>query len=122
MNVIERARQGYAPKTSAVRTERATELQLLGQVTSRIRNAAQSQDMPRLSEALFDNRRIWNHLAGEVVDEQNGLPEELRARIFYLAEFVAAHSRKVLRGEATIDTLIEVNTAVMRGLSSGSAR
>ncbi len=70
-----------------------------------------------LAEALHENRTLWTHLAAEVADDDNELSQDLRARLFYLAEFTAHHSRKVLRGEADVAPLIEVNTAVMRGLS-----
>ena len=44
------------------------------------------------------------------------LPDDLRARIFYLAEFTDQHTRKVLNGRDTAGPLIEINTAIMRGL------
>ena len=57
-------------------------------------------------------------LAGDVADAANGLPKELRAQIFYLAEFTNQHSTLVLRGEGDVDVLVEINTAIMRGLRS----
>jgi flagellar protein FlaF len=44
------------------------------------------------------------------------LPSQLRAQLFWLAEFTETHSRKVLAGQATVAPLLEVNTAVLRGL------
>jgi flagellar protein FlaF len=46
----------------------------------------------------------------------------LRARIFYLAEFTRAHTRKVLRRTAGPDALVEINLAVMRGLRASEDR
>lgn len=69
-----------------------------------------------MAEAIHENRRLWTILASDVVDKENGLPAQLRAQIFYLAEFTESHSRKVLAKEATADALVEINTAVMRGL------
>lgn len=57
-------------------------------------------------------------MAADVADPNNQLPEELRAQIFYLAEFTEHHSRLVLAGAATADILVEVNTSVIRGLNS----
>jgi flagellar protein FlaF len=71
---------------------------------------------PDLVAALHDNRRLWTILAVEVADEANALPRDLRARIFYLAEFIAQHTPKVLTREAGAEALIEINTAIMRGL------
>ena len=119
MNVIEQARQAYAPAKSPLRTGRSAELQLFSETTARLRTAATTplSNFGALAKALHDNRTLWTHLAAEVADDENGLPQDLRARLFYLAEFTSFHSRKVLRGEADVTPLIEVNTAVMRGLN-----
>ena len=55
-------------------------------------------------------------MATQVADAKNALPQGLRAQIFYLAEFTLQHSRKALSGGASVRPLIEINTAVMRGL------
>ena len=119
MNVIEQARQAYAPVNSPLRTDRSTELQIFSQTTSRLRLAATATppDFARLAAALHENRRLWTLLAADVADADNGLTQDLRAQIFYLAEFTAYHSRKVLKDDATVDALIDINLAVMRGLS-----
>lgn len=119
MNIIDQARQAYAPRKSPLRTGRSVEHQLLSETTMRLRSTAAKlpANFAAFAEAIHANRAVWTHLAAEVADDANGLSEDLRARIFYLAEFTAFHSRKVLKGEADISALVEVNTAVMRGLS-----
>ena len=72
---------------------------------------------PALAAAIHDNRRLWTLLAADVATESNPLPRELRARILYLAEFTRVHSGEVLRNGASVEPLVEVNTAVMRGLA-----
>lgn len=120
MNATDLARQAYSAAHSPLRTGRSAEQQVLAMATANLRSAADASppDFPRLVEALHLNRKLWTRLAADVSDSGNPLPEELRARIFYLAEFTAAHSGRVLRGRASVDALIEVNLAVMRGLSS----
>ena len=51
----------------------------------------------------------------------DGLPALLRARLFWLYEFTASHSRAVLEGKAEATVLVEINTAVMRGLRGEGA-
>jgi flagellar protein FlaF len=119
VNVIEKARQAYAPTQTAIRTDRAVESQLLSQITARLRRHLEGGkgDFPALAAAIYDNRRAWTTLATSVADQENHLPAMLRAQIFYLAEFTDHHSRKVLLGTASAQALVDVNTAVIRGLN-----
>jgi flagellar protein FlaF len=94
------------------------EAQLIGQVTARLRRAAMNAaDFPTLVAALHANKQMWDTLAVSVADKDNTLPQALRAQIFYLAEFTTHHSRKIMRGQDTVTPLIEINTAVLRGLN-----
>lgn len=119
MNIIEQARQAYAPTQMAIRTDRAIESQLLSQVTARLRRSLTGNvvNFPALASAIHDNRRIWTTLAASVADQENNLPDDLRAKLFYLAEFTDHHSAKVLAGAADAQALVDINTAVMRGLN-----
>jgi len=119
VNIIEQARQAYSPQTSALRTGRSAEHQLFSEATSRLRKTASNlpNNFAAFAEAIHANRAIWTHFAAQVADDENALSEDLRARIFYLSEFTSFHSRKVLKQEADIGPLIEINAAIMRGLS-----
>lgn len=123
MNVIEQARLAYAPTQVAVRTDRSVEAQLISQITARLRRAASGtkSEFPKLMSALHDNRRMWIAMAADVAGNENGLPDALRAQIFYLAEFTEHHSRQVINGKADVTALIDINTAVMRGLNGQGA-
>ena len=73
-----------------------------------------------ISEAVYENRRLWIVIAASVADDANGLPEDLRARLFYLAEFTNHHSSRVFADKASLEPLIDVNTAIMDGLRNQS--
>lgn len=74
-------------------------------------------NFPAFINALHQNQTLWQIIASDVANSKNGLPESLRARLFYLYEFVEHHFRKVVNGaEEEIDILIEINTSTMRGL------
>ena len=123
MNVIEQARQAYAPKHFPLRTPRSVEAELISQITARLKKASvePKKNFPELVAALSDNRRLWTTMAADVADNLNSLPSSLRAQIFYLAEFTEHHSAKILKGEADSEVLIEINTAVLRGLNKVGA-
>lgn len=119
MNAHAQALRGYSHAASPTRTLRGTEYEVVARVTHRLRDAARRgrRGYPALVAALSENRRLWTAFAAEVSGSANGLPDDLRARIFYLAEFTEKHSREVLRGRAGVGPLLEVNLAILRGLS-----
>ena len=123
MNALDQARSAYAATAAPLRTPRATEYEAFARITARIRKAAEGgrHSFPALAAALTDNRQLWTLLAAEVADGGNALPPPLRAQIFYLAEFTDHQTRKVLKGEARADVLVEINAAVMRGLGAEAA-
>jgi flagellar biosynthesis activator protein FlaF len=112
------ARAAYASPDAPVRTQRATEYDAIARITARLKaaDAPDGVEFAKLAAALHDNRKLWATLAADVAEPENPLPGALRARILYLAEFTDHHSRKVLARQAGADPLIEINTAVMRGL------
>ncbi|MCX7645340.1 MAG: flagellar biosynthesis regulator FlaF [Rhodobacteraceae bacterium] len=123
MNATQLARTAYAAPGAPARSGRSAEYDLFARVTRRLREAL-AEDTPgpapriaALARALHENQRLWTVLAADVADDGNGLPRELRARLFYLAEFTRVHSARVLRGEASAGVLVDINTAVMRGLA-----
>ena len=118
MNGLSIAERGYLGSMETTRSERRSEYEVIARITRKLRDAARAQktDYPGFVEALDLNRQLWQIFAIDVADDQNPLPQELRARIFYLAEFTETHTRKVLRDKVSIMPLLEVNMAVLRGL------
>lgn len=124
MNVQSLARAAYSQHGAPTRTDRGTEYEVFARVTNALRIAASkgAQGFPDLADAIHKNRRLWTLLATDVASQENSLPQELRARIFYLAEFTQDYSPKVLRQGASIAPLLEINASIMRGLTAGSAK
>lgn len=121
MNTLDQARRAYGPATSPVRTGKDLEHQLFREVTAELsRAAAPDAPFPGLVEALERNRRVWTHVAASVAAPDNALPEDLRARLFYLSEFVTHQTRRLLRREGEVQPLIDLNLSVMRGLSGAA--
>jgi flagellar protein FlaF len=108
----------YAQREAPTRSLRSVEYDLLALVTRRLRTAwaNRNDDFPGLVRAVTDNQQLWSTLAADVALPGNSLPAALRARLFYLYQFTAQHSRGVLDGKANVEVLADINTAVMRGL------
>lgn len=109
--------------TAPVRTARGTEYAAFQKVTARMTRATRPDvPMAERAAALHDNRRLWLVLATDLADDANGLPETLRARLMFLAEFALLSGSRALKDAGAMAALIDVNTAVMRGLSDDAGR
>ena len=112
------ANSAYNTSVRSIGSERGLEYQVFSQVTrdlAAVRNDAHDYHAS-LAAALHKNMKLWTFLAGEVAIEANKLPAQLRAGIFYLAEFTRHQTPKIRAGEADPDVLVEINTMMMRGL------
>ncbi|TMM52515.1 flagellar biosynthesis regulator FlaF [Sulfitobacter sabulilitoris] len=121
MNAFSMAQRAYAPTAAPTRTARSAEYDVIARITFRLKRAAECKDHGALVAALHENRMLWTTLAADVADPDNLLPAELRAKIFYLAEFTHHHTSLVLRDHVSAVPLLEVNTAILRGLKQEGA-
>lgn len=116
MNSYALAQRAYAPTATPTRSDRSIEYDVIARITSRLKKAIMDKSFPKLLEALHENNKLWRALAIDVADPDNNLPQTLRARIFYLAEFTDAHTKKVIRKDDNAIPLLEINMAILRGL------
>lgn len=123
MNVQSMAHRAYA-HSAATKTDRRTEYETIARATHELKAAAEQGDagFPQLADALHRNKTLWAILAADVAGADNPLPADLKARILYLSEFTKRHSAQVLARQANVVPLLEINTAVLRGLRNGSSR
>ena len=119
MSVAAQARNNYGQHARTLKTPRDIEYDVLARITGRIQSHlphTPGRISGPLAEALTDNSRLWTTFATDVAHPENVYPADLRARLFFLAEFTMKHTAQVLSGKASADVLVEINTAVMRGL------
>jgi flagellar biosynthesis activator protein FlaF len=110
-----------AYQQAAQRSEppRDLEYRLLGEVTRALIDAAalDPTDFAGRIDALDWNRRVWSALANDCASDGNALPAPVRAQIISLSIWVGRHTSAVMRREAEIEALIDVNRAIMQGLA-----
>ncbi|MFK7945595.1 MAG: flagellar biosynthesis regulator FlaF [Paracoccaceae bacterium] len=121
MSALAYQQNGYVSATKSTGMPRNIEYQLFSRITGHL-NRASRPDAPMtvLAAALQENLALWRTLGLDVADTDNELSPQLRAQLFYLFEFTNAHTPKVLRGEAEVQPLIDINTSIMRGLRPSS--
>ncbi|RMF34901.1 MAG: flagellar biosynthesis regulatory protein FlaF [Alphaproteobacteria bacterium] len=117
------ATSAYAETGRTQLAPRRIEYQAFARITHRLSRAAEGgrAEFPRLAAAVNDNLALWRVLALDLADPDNALPEDLRASLLSLAIFTLRHSDAVLAGRAAPDALVDINTALMRGLRGAGA-
>lgn len=111
----------YQATQTATETPRQTEYRLFGQVTRALVTARDTGDKargtPEWHKAILWNRRLWMALQGDLAADGNGLPDDLKAKLISVAIWVDKYSRKVMKGEAELSPLIDINRNIMGGLA-----
>ena len=108
------AHVGYA--SNAVRTDKDNEYTIFARITHMLRRAREDVPTPERLMAVHKNNDLWTILAADLSHPGNSLPDRLKADLLSLAIFSIRHGHAVMSGSATVDPLIDINMAMMRGL------
>jgi flagellar protein FlaF len=73
-----------------------------------------------LFEALLRNIQLWNIFAQECGAAGNPLPQALKTQIASLAAWAISQSEKAIAHEAGVESLVEINRMVAKGLATKS--
>ncbi len=107
----------YAQPNASVKSPKALEYDLFARMTRALtRVSGPNAKYEEKAGALHANRMLWTKLAALVADPANALGADVRAGLLSLAQFSIAQTHRVLRDDADMTPLIDVNTAVMTGL------
>jgi flagellar biosynthesis activator protein FlaF len=114
--------RAYQQVARRAETPRDIEYRLFAEVTRDLLalKSKPREDFRSWMDALHRNRRVWAALADDCAQPGNTLPEATRAQIISLSLFVHRHTSQVMRQEADLDTLIDLNRTIMHGLSPSS--
>ena len=111
---MQNAYAAYREASITADDPRAIEYKLMAKAATALELSA--EDPIQLPAAIFDNRRLWQTLVTDLSDPGNKLPDRMKADLIGLGLFVERHSEKVLRREADVAVLIDINRTVMKGL------
>jgi len=112
--------RAYQQAAQRAETPRDVEYRLFSVVTRALMDvqAKPRSDVRAWIGALHWNRRLWAQLADDCAQPDNALPVSTRAQIISLSLFVHRTTSEVMRQEADIDILIELNRTIMQGLGA----
>ena len=111
--------RAYQQAAQRAETPRDVEYRLFAQVTRALLDVKSTprEDLSAWIDVLHWNRRIWAALADDCSSPTNALPEQTRAQVISLSLFVHRTTSHVMRREAEIDVLIDLNRTMMQGLA-----
>lgn len=109
----------YGQPNTAQKSPRSVEYDVIARITSRLRAAIEDkpQNFALVAETMHENRRLWTELAIDLSGAGNGLPAPLRLQLLQLAQFTLRHTDDVLAGREDAAVLVDINLAILRGLS-----
>lgn len=70
-----------------------------------------------LRTTITENQTFWSAIKVDLLSPTNQMPRDLRVSIASTATFVERHSVEVLAGRGDLQTLVEINQAIMSGLA-----
>jgi len=118
MNIATQAHSLYGQARN-LKTPRDLEYEVIAGITGRLKSALAETGVTRVSRlasALHENRQLWTVLALDLAHPDNAFPADLRAKLFFLAEYTFQLTDQVLGGAQDGSALVDINTSIMRGL------
>jgi flagellar protein FlaF len=101
------------PKAARAREREALQRAIRKLSLGKLRGAGS----PEAAEALICVRQLWTFLIENLADEENGLPDALRASLISIGLWIQREAALVESGRSTnFDGLIEVNQLIADGL------
>lgn len=103
--------------------EKEIEYALFRQITDALEQVTRAENVQLTdwADAIHRNQQLWTTIAIDLLHPGNGLPEQTKRSLLYLAEFVRQSSIKILSGEGDIADLVEINQSIMGGLAGRAA-
>ena len=113
------AAAAYATTMKTTLEPRGVELKAFLRINGRLIAAKDNAkaSVAEVAGAIHQNNQLWTILATDVASEGNTLPKPLRAQILSLAIYSQKMGRAILRGEANLSALTDVNSTIIDGLS-----
>jgi len=107
----------YKKTIRTTETPRDMERKVFNKITGGLeRHAEDGPFSMELKDYLEQNQKLWMTLRGDIMHPENALPAELKGSLFNLSLWVDRHTISVLKGEGSVQPLIEVNRNIMAGL------
>jgi flagellar protein FlaF len=116
--------EAYKATRKLTQSGREIEASALMQAAHKIKECQNNWDAPdrnvKLNKALMNNQRVWSILQGELIKDDNPLPEQIRKDLLNLSVFIDKRIFEVIAYPAPekLTILIDINLNIAAGLST----
>jgi flagellar protein FlaF len=100
---------------------RNVEREILLKVTGAMEEASSRGDNDALRKAITDNQLLWTVFVRDLESETNQLPQDLRRQLIEIGHTVIREITDNINGTPDLDFLININKAIIDGLSEQAA-
>ncbi|MDI9409096.1 MAG: flagellar biosynthesis regulator FlaF [Candidatus Pacebacteria bacterium] len=108
----------YQQTTSAAKTPRELEREIIARVTHQLKLAKEKRkDSILVARAVSDNLSLWYVMISDLASEGNQLPLEIRGNLISVGMAVVRECEQVDRTKVNLDFLITVNQSMIEGLA-----
>jgi len=113
----------YAAMDDALLSPKRAEAHAIAGLTRRMIATFADDAAPfsRRADILHENRRLWYAVLQSVADDDNEMPDALRAGLVNLGAFVDRATTELLRGKGDARVLLEINRRIVAGLAAQTA-
>jgi flagellar biosynthesis activator protein FlaF len=124
--VYPNALQAYQSVEKNTVSGRETEARVLTEAALKLQCCQNNWDAPdrkvRLDEALSYNQRVWSIIQGELLDEANSLPKQLKENILSLSVFIDKRIFNIMAYPAPekLKIIVDINLNIAAGLRGSS--
>jgi flagellar protein FlaF len=112
------ARSVYGNTGRAIGSDRDVEVKVFQTAISNLKPFT-GPDFKLNSEAahaLSENLRLWDILTVDLINPDNDIADGLSNQLIELGRFVRAHTHALYNGRGSVDVLVDINTAILKGL------
>ncbi len=112
----------YAAAARITMSPREIEANALVKAAARLQAAGDGTDADEFDASLAHNRKLWTIIAGSVSDSASLLPDDLKAQILTLANFIFNTTLGISGGPAPekVVALVRINRELAAGLRGHS--
>ena len=116
------AQQAYGTVQKRTASPQELEITIIKQITRELELVAEAETPDKIERinAISRNLRMWTIFTADVANKNNPLPDEAKATLISIGEFVRRESMKLLSNDEGVTDLIEINQNLLTSLGANA--